>query len=483
MRTGLLSLLLAAIALLAVPAQTFSAKTVVVDAGHGGQDPGAIGVNGLYEKSVNLDVAQKLKEQLIQRGYEVVMTRTADEYLSLAQRVEQTNAAQPSLFVSVHANSHPNPNVSGSLVLYYDSDYPQDSYPASEAMAKLSPESKKLANLVLKNIISETGFADKGIVPSAAYVIRMGQVPSILVETAFLSHSGDAARLSDSPVRQKLADGIAKGIAAYLPLPDLFPDLADHWAREAVLRLKDKGLVEGIFNRYEPDRAVTRAEWLALSDRLFKFADRLHAADAPDTGYPDTTTPKEQKKAETSLPTDQTEAAQAPSSPPELPESASQGQASPLAQTPPTWANRSAVQSETTAAPKPASRTPSPGQPQSFKDLPKSHWAYETFQNAVRLGYMNGYEDGTIRPDQPITRGEVTALLERMTADAGNSPPWTGPADFTDVPLKHWASGPIYRMKQQGIITGVTDKTFAPDKKMTRAEMAALMDRYVAAPK
>jgi N-acetylmuramoyl-L-alanine amidase len=306
-----------------------------------------------------------------------------------------------------------------------------------------------------------------------------------LVETAFLSHSGDAARLSDSSVRQKLADGIAKGIAAYLPLPDLFPDLADHWAREAVLRLKNKGLVEGIFNRYEPDRAVTRAEWLALSDRLFKFADRLHAADAPDTGAPDTTAPREQKKAETSSPPGQPEAAQASSSPSRQPETAAQGQeqASPSAQTTTARTNPAAAQSETTAAPKPASQTPPPGQPQSFKDLPKSHWAYETFQNAVRLGYMNGYEDGTIRPDQPITRGEVTALLERMTAEGGKTPPWTGTAEFADVPLKHWASGPIYRMKQQGIITGVTDKTFAPDKKMTRAEMAALMDRYVSAPK
>lgn len=477
MRTGLLSLLLAAIALLAVPAQAFSAKMVVVDAGHGGQDPGAVGVNGLYEKSVNLDIALKLKELLDKRGYEVVMTRSADEYLSLAQRVEQTNAAQPSLFVSVHANSHPNPNVSGSLVLYYDNDYSQESYPASEAMARLSPESKKLASLVLNSITSETGFADKGIVPSAAYVIRMGQVPSILVETAFLSHSGDAARLSDQSVRQKLADGIAKGIAAYLPLPDLFPDLADHWAREAVLRLKDKGLVEGIFNRYEPDRAVTRAEWLALSNRLFKFADQVKAVNGAaadgQTAAPQKEQPKSAEPSPSKAQPEPAAKAQASSTP--------QSQAA--SSTPSTPQNQTAAQTGAAAPSASTSQTTAPGQLQTFKDLPKSHWAYETFQNAVRLGYMNGYEDGTIRPDQPITRGEVTALLERMTAKDGKNPPWTGPAEFTDVPLKHWASGPIYRMKQKGIVSGVTDKTFAPDKKMTRAEMAALIDRYVAAQK
>ncbi|WP_211326571.1 N-acetylmuramoyl-L-alanine amidase [Paenibacillus flagellatus] len=407
MRNGFRSLLLAASILMAAPVHAFAAKTVVVDAGHGGSDPGAVGVNGLYEKHVNFDIAMKLKQLLLGQGYDVVLTRTTDDFISLAERVERTNAAAPSLFVSVHANSHPNSGVGGSLVLYYDRQYPQEDYPPSDAMAALTPESKKLASLVLEHVLAEAGFADKGIVPSAAYVIRMGQVPSILVETAFLSNAGDASRLADESVRQKLANGIAAGIAAYLPLPAVFPDLADHWARDAVLRLKDKGIVEGIDNRYIPDRPMTRAEWLTVGDRLFGFSKLL-------------------EKVGTSPSKDVPNAA-------------------------------------------------------SFPDLPKSHWAYATFRQALKLGFINGYEDGTVRPDQPVTRAEAAALLERMSEGA-NKTAWTGKTDFADVPASYWASGPIYRMKQKGILDGVTDKTFAPAKSMTRAEMAALIDRYVALP-
>lgn len=410
MRTGLCKLLVTAVVLIAAPMQAFAAQTVVVDAGHGGSDPGAVGVNGLYEKNVNYDIAAKLRQLLVKLGYDVVLTRDSDEYISLADRVDLTAKAKPALFVSVHANSHPNANVDGSLVLYYDKDYPQDSYPASDAMTALTPESKRLASLVLQNMVLEAGFADKGLVPSAAYVIRMGQVPSILVETAFLSNKNDAARLADETVRQKLAEGIAKGIAAYLPPtpPGGFTDISGHWASDAIVRLKEKGLVEGGWGRYLPDNPMTRAEWLTIADRLFQFDKSLRL--------------KTSSSAQTSV----------------------------------------------TA--------------QVYKDLPKTHWAYDTFQEAIRLGYITGYEDSTVRPDQAVTRAEVAALLERMT-DGTNQAPWTKAADFTDVPAAHWASGPIYRLKQKGLFNGVTDKTFAPARSMTRAEMAVMIDRYVAAAK
>lgn len=402
MRTGFFSLLLAALLVIVLPANAIAAKTIVVDAGHGGSDPGALGVNGLYEKNVNYDIAMRVRDLLTVKGYDVFLTRTDDRFISLADRVTLTNGANADAFVSIHANSHPNNSVSGSLVLYYDSRYPQSDYPASSEMSALTPESQKLASLVLDSVIKETGFADRGIVPSAAYVVRMGRIPSILVETAFLSNKGDAARLADESDRQRLASGIVNGIAAYMPLPSIFPDLADHWAREAVLRLKETGIIEGINNRYEPDRPMTRAEWLTVADRLFGFAQRIRASGSA--------------------------AGTAPVSP---------------------------------------------------ADLPKTHWAYDTFQNAVRLGYINGYEDGTVRPDKPVTRAEVAALLERMT-DGTQSKVWSGKADFTDVPLTYWASGPIYRMKQKGILNGIADHVFMPAKSMTRAEMAAMIDRYVA---
>lgn len=405
--TGLLQLLLAAGFLLAAPLQA-AAETVVIDAGHGGSDPGAVGVNGLYEKTANADIASKLKNLLVAQGYDVVMTRTADEYISLADRVAKTDKVKPDLFVSVHANSHPNANASGSLVLYYDKNYPQASYPANEAMAALTPESKRLATLVLQHLVAKTGFADNGIVPSAAYVIRMGQVPSILVETAFLSNASDAARLADDSVRQTIASGIADGISDYLPLSGEkgFVDIAGHWAHDAIVRLQQQGLVEGSGGAYFPDKPMTRAEWLTVADRLFHVAGTANTA-----------------KGNTS-----------------------------------------------------SGRTTVTGQ--VYRDLPKSHWAYDTMRQAIQRGLINGYGDGTVRPDQPVTRAEVAALLERLTGGS-SAAPWTKAADFADVPADYWAAGSIYRLKQQGIMNGVTDKTFAPAKSMTRAEMAAMLDRYV----
>src|SRR5690606_15960727 len=136
------------------PLSAYAAK-VVVDAGHGGSDPGAIGVNGLREKDANLDISLRLQKELLDRGYEVLMTRTEDVYLSLGQRVNIARQSNADLFVSIHANSYHSPDVSGALILYYDDAYPQKSYPASEEMKALTPESKRLAQLVLDEFVSE----------------------------------------------------------------------------------------------------------------------------------------------------------------------------------------------------------------------------------------------------------------------------------------------------------------------------------------
>lgn len=173
--------------LLVFPYEAMAYK-VVVDPGHGGKDPGAIGVNGLNEKTVNLDVSLKLRDELKKKGVEVVMTRSDDRYLSLDERVQFTNAQNADVFVSVHANSNPSSTANGSQVLYYDSRYPQDDYPASPEMEALTPSSKLLAQKVLSSVLSQTGLKDQGLVPSAVYVVRKGKIPSILVETGFLSN-------------------------------------------------------------------------------------------------------------------------------------------------------------------------------------------------------------------------------------------------------------------------------------------------------
>ncbi|UJF32006.1 N-acetylmuramoyl-L-alanine amidase family protein [Paenibacillus hexagrammi] len=193
-------LILSSVFMLSFPYQAFAYK-VVVDAGHGGSDPGAIGVNGLQEKDVTLDIAQRLRDDLARSGYEVAMTRTDDRYISLADRVAFTNQQNADLFVSVHANSINNSKTNGTMVLYYDKDYPQEDYPASEEMKIMTPYSKDLAQKVLNSLVTAAGTKNLGLVPSAVYVARMGKIPSILVETAFLSSYTDSALLADPSIR------------------------------------------------------------------------------------------------------------------------------------------------------------------------------------------------------------------------------------------------------------------------------------------
>jgi N-acetylmuramoyl-L-alanine amidase len=413
-------LLLSIILLLSFPYEAFAYR-VVVDAGHGGKDSGAIGVNGLQEKNVNLDIALKLKQILKGLGYEAILTREDDRYLSLAERVDFANQQNADMFVSIHANSYRVASSKGTMVLYYDDAYPQQDYPASDAMRLLTPYSKQLAQNVLDSFLSTVGTVNQGLVPGSIYVNRMGTIPSILVETAFLSNSQDAAILADDNTRTQMAQGIAQGIAAFKP--PVFVDTVGHWAREAILRMKDKGLVEGLQNRYQPDRALTRAEFVTLMDRMFHL-DKLQNA-CTDTGTAATVTGSVY------------------------------------------GCNASSV-------------IP------SFKDLATEHWAYPVLTKALKLNLLQGYADGTIRPNQPITRAEVAALFERLlkasaapaaaTATSTVKPAVTSP--FIDVPVNLWSAEAIYTLRSKGIINGITDTEFRPNQSITRAEIAVMMDRY-----
>ena len=409
--------------LIALPSSTFAAK-IVVDAGHGGSDPGAIGVNGLYEKTVNLDIARKLKDFLIQQGYEVSMTRTDDSYISLKDRVDITTAQNADLFVSVHANSYSNPDSRGAMVLYYDKDYPQADYPASSQMAVLTPESKELAQKVLNKFVTTVGVNNLGLVESSVYVVRMGTIPSILVETAFLSNAKDAAMLNNDEVRTQMAKAIALGIVDYMPpaggkgqeQSSVFNDISGHWAQDSITRLNAQGIIDGVGKQFMPNREMTRAEWITLLDRVFDLSKVLRVAssgvcaDASVTGavY-------------------------------------GSGVCTPLAD--------------------------------KAKDVKASHWAYTSLSKAVANGVLDGYEDGTLRPDQPVTRAEVAAMFQRLALPLESTTAATQPP-FKDVPTSLWSANAIASLKQAGWIDGITADKFMPDRRMTRAEAAALLDRY-----
>lgn len=436
-----------------------AAVTVMLDPGHGGADPGAIG-HALKEKELNLDIGMRVKEELAERGYRVLMTRTDDAALSLRDRVEASRKSGADLFVSIHVNAHADKRAHGSLVLYYDRRHPQPAYPASSEMIRLTEESKALAQAVLDGLVSAAGTANRGIVPSSAYVIRNGNVPSILVETAFISNAGDAALLASGDWRAKAARGIADGIARYMS--PAFSDIAGHWAKPHIERLEERALVGGYEGRFAPDRFMTRAEFLVLLDRVFRYSaepepgaqgrqgggetdgDGGNASPPADAGLPAAPEPAEGGAADGAHAADS---------------GAADGK-------------RAAENGAADGAHVPEER--------AFADLPPAHWAYQHLRHAVRLGIANGYEDGRFRPDDPLRRGEMAVLFDRVARLA--PPEGERAMPFADVTPDSWYAAAVENLYGHGLVGGVTDAAFQPGKPLTRAEAAAVIDRFLASP-
>lgn len=174
--------------------------TVVLDPGHGGRDPGAVGINGLQEKQVVNDITPRVAEILRQQGANVVMTRNSDVEVDLAPRVQIAERANASIFVSIHANaiSMSRPDVNG-LETFYASDAGQ-----------------RLANTVHAVVLNEMGMRDRRVRSARFYVIRQTSMPAILIETGFVTGAEDAPNLANPVWRERMAEAIAKGILIHL---------------------------------------------------------------------------------------------------------------------------------------------------------------------------------------------------------------------------------------------------------------------------
>ncbi len=172
---------------------------VVIDPGHGGKDSGAPGIGGLLEKDVVLPIGRRIASILQQNGVQAVLTRDSDFFVELQGRVDIAQRVNATLFVSVHANSvDSRPDVNGLEVYYYDSGY-------------------DLANVVRQTILNEIGtIKDRGTRKARFYVLRKSAMPSILVETGYMTGREDNPRLGSPEYQNRMADAIARGILKYL---------------------------------------------------------------------------------------------------------------------------------------------------------------------------------------------------------------------------------------------------------------------------
>ena len=169
---------------------------VVIDAGHGGKDPGAIGVGGVYEKDINLSVALKVADILKSRNIPVILTRSTDEFIELNERAAIANRARATLFVSIHSDSAENRSAQGFTL------YVRRGPPA---------ESVRLAKSIAYHM-GQTGTPGRGQKEQDFRVLVRTTCPAALVELGFLSNSYEAASLKRDHYQRLLATAIAQGI-------------------------------------------------------------------------------------------------------------------------------------------------------------------------------------------------------------------------------------------------------------------------------
>lgn len=218
-------------------------KRIVVDAGHGGKDPGTIGRSGLREKDVNLDIAKRLAKLLKSDGFDVVMTRSTDVFIPLEGRAAIANNCKTDLFISVHANANRVRSLNGFEV-YYVSPNVSDSkralncaenatlslasasfaHPASfNLKATLwdmihtnnRAESIRLSRYICRAIENNLETRVLGIKGAPFYVLKGAYSPAVLIEIGFLSNYNEERRIKNSYYRQQIAENIAQGIRNY----------------------------------------------------------------------------------------------------------------------------------------------------------------------------------------------------------------------------------------------------------------------------
>lgn len=191
------------------PPPTTIANRVVLDPGHGGHDPGAIGYSGSHEKDVNLAVGKKTADILRAAGFEVMMTRDDDTFVDLNDRVSFANSSQAAALVSIHCNGSTNSSTNGTEVYYYI----DQNDPVVVAQAN---ERARLASIVYDSLIRALGRKDNGVRQNNYIVVRYTQIPAILVETAYLTNLGEEVLLNDPAFQDQAAQAIANGIMEYL---------------------------------------------------------------------------------------------------------------------------------------------------------------------------------------------------------------------------------------------------------------------------
>jgi N-acetylmuramoyl-L-alanine amidase len=174
-------------------------KTIVIDPGHGGKDPGATSDYGYNEKTVNFDVALQVAQILRDKGHRIIMTRDSDEFIELEERAAIANRSKAAIFVSIHADSCATSSKNGFTI-----------YVARSG----SSASTRLANAI-DNCMAQTGISSNSIRQADYRVLTHTRCPAVLIELGYLSNYWEAKQLKNISMQKQLAQAIADGVTDY----------------------------------------------------------------------------------------------------------------------------------------------------------------------------------------------------------------------------------------------------------------------------
>ncbi len=198
--------------------QNLKIPTIIIDPGHGGEDGGAVGVDGIYEKNINLSISQKLKNLLEASGYKIIMTRNEDKATydidsgtlrqkkrsDLRNRLEliKSNTNEDTIFVSIHQNKFSDSQYCGSQIFYSKNN------PLSQSLASYIKTA--ITGLIQPDNTRETKPADKSI-----FLLHNAHIPAVIVECGFLSNNTEAHKLLDENYQNQIAFCVFCGISNY----------------------------------------------------------------------------------------------------------------------------------------------------------------------------------------------------------------------------------------------------------------------------
>ena len=174
-------------------------KLIVIDAGHGDEDPGS-SISNVDEKDLNLQIALKLKSALEEEGYEVMMTRSDDTYLTLTERAEFANEVEADLFISIHQNSYIDDSTVSGIEVYYNESTKTES-------------DEVLAQFIQTELVETTGARDRGIRAYDELVVtRKTEMPACLVELGYMTNKSELSLLQSDAYQYKLVTGLVNGL-------------------------------------------------------------------------------------------------------------------------------------------------------------------------------------------------------------------------------------------------------------------------------